>query len=206
MINPTALIRIVDDDPDMLKSWEFLLKSAGYMVEPYSSAKEFLERDDPAKPGCLVLDIRMPEISGLELQNILNETHNPLPIIFCSAHGTFDMCVAAVKHGAVDFLEKPVDADRLISAIESACLKNLEQVKIERDSRSIQTRFDSLTTREKEVAFALADGSSNKEVGRKLGIAEKTVQIHRGSLCKKLKIKSQVEIANLINSLKNLKH
>lgn len=120
MPDSLARVRIVDDDPDMLKSWEFLLSSAGYLVSAYGSAKEFLDNDDPSIPGCLVLDIRMPEISGLELQEILNDERNPLPIIFCSAHASIDMCVSALKHGAIDFMEKPVDADRLIRAIENA--------------------------------------------------------------------------------------
>lgn len=198
MPDSLARVRIVDDDPDMLKSWEFLLSSAGYLVSAYGSAKEFLDNDDPSIPGCLVLDIRMPEISGLELQEILNEERNPLPIIFCSAHASIDMCVSALKHGAIDFMEKPVDTDRLILAIENACALNRKNSDKVRDRRKILEKFNTLTTREQEVAFALADGISNREAGQKLGITEKTVQIHRGSLCRKMSIRSQVEIANLV--------
>lgn len=195
MHNSISKIRIVDDDPDMLRSWQFLFQSAGYMVVPYGSAKEFLEQDDPSEPGCLVLDIRMPEITGLELQEILNEKRNPLPIIFCSAHASIDMCVSALKHGAVDFMEKPVDAEKLIAAIEEACRKNLEDIEKTRERRRKQDKFESLTAREKEVLFELAKGVTNREAGAALGITEKTVQIHRGSMCKKLGIHSQVEIA-----------
>lgn len=198
MPDSLARVRIVDDDPDMLKSWEFLLRSAGYLVSAYGSAKEFLDYDDPSIPGCLVLDIRMPEISGLELQEILNEERNPLPIIFCSAHASIDMCVSALKHGAIDFMEKPVDADRLIQAIENACALNHKNADEARDRRKILERFDTLTAREQEVAFALAEGITNREAGQRLGITEKTVQIHRGSLCRKMSIRSQVEIANLV--------
>ncbi len=199
MISPLAKIRIVDDDPQMLDSWKFLLGSLGCEVVTYSSAAEFMEKDNPEDMGCLLLDVRMPEINGLELQDLMNEKHNPLPIVFCSGHGTIDMAVLAVRKGAVDFLEKPVAVERLLESLERACeydqkrRDNLSQSSIERK------KVESLTQREKEVAKALADGSTNRAAGLNLGISEKTVQIHRGSLCKKLGIHSQVEIARIVD-------
>lgn len=197
MINPLARIRIVDDDPDMLSSWAFLLRSAGFQVSAYSSAKDFLEQDDPEDLGCLVLDIRMPEMSGLELQELLNEERNPLPIIFCSGHASIETCVSALKHGAIDFMEKPVDAAKLIKAIEAACEAHQTRRELVLEQKRMQEKFNSLTGREKDVLFALSKGVSNREAGNALGITEKTVQIHRGSLCKKLGLHSQLEIARV---------
>lgn len=145
-----------------------------------------------------MLDVRMPEMSGLELQELLKETKNELPIVFCSGHGTIDMAVLAVRKGAVDFLEKPVEVERLVESLERACEKDLQRVEAQMLSLREKEKVDSLTQREKEVAKALADGSSNRAAGLKLGISEKTVQIHRGSLCKKLGIRSQVEISKVV--------
>ena len=203
MIDPLARIRIVDDDPDMLRSWAFLLRSAGFQVSTYSNAKEFLEKDSPDDPGCIVLDIRMPEMSGLELQEVLNEERNPLPIIFCSGHASIETCVSALKHGAVDFMEKPVDAKKLIRAIEEACRANQSRVETAREKNRMREKFNSLTVREKDVLFALAKGVSNRQAGTSLGITEKTVQIHRGSLCKKLGLRSQLEIARVAELFAN---
>lgn len=198
MISPLAKIRIIDDDPAMLESWKFLLNSLGCDVVTYNSAKEFLEKDDPHPMGCILLDVRMPEMSGLELQELLKETKNELPIVFCSRHGTIDMAVLAVRKGAVDFLEKPVEVERLVESLERACEKDAQRVEAQTLSLREKEKVDSLTQREKEVAKALADGSSNRAAGLKLGISEKTVQIHRGSLCKKLGIRSQVEISKVV--------
>lgn len=198
MISPLAKIRIVDDDPAMLDSWKFLLNSLGCDVVTYTSAKEFLEKDDASHMGCILLDVRMPEISGLELQELLKESNNRLPIVFCSAHGTIDMAVLAVRKGAVDFLEKPVAVERLVESLERACEKDAQRVQLESLGMRQKEKVESLTQREREVAKALADGCSNRAAGLKLGISEKTVQVHRGSLCKKLGIKSQVEIAKIV--------
>ena len=166
-------IRIIDDDPAMLESWKFLLNSLGCDVVTYNSAKEFLEKDDPHPMGCILLDVRMPEMSGLELQELLKETKNELPIVFCSGHGTIDMAVLAVRKGAVDFLEKPVEVERLVESLERACEKDAQRVEAQTLSLREKEKVDSLTHREKEVAKALADGSSNRAAGLKLGISEK---------------------------------
>ncbi len=201
MFNPLARIRIVDDDVDLLKSMSYLLKSMGLNVSAYSSPKEFLEKDDPSDPGCLILDIRMPDMSGLELQTVLTDNRNPLPIIFCTGHGTINMCVSAMQHGAVNFLEKPVDAEELLKALEAAVKLDEERRTQKKADTNLKARFDTLTPREKEVALAIAKGGSNKDVGIRTGIAEKTVQIHRTSIYKKLRVHSQLEIAELVKKI-----
>lgn len=150
MISPLAKIRIIDDDPAMLESWKFLLNSLGCDVVTYNSAKEFLEKDDPHPMGCILLDVRMPEMSGLELQELLKETKNELPIVFCSGHGTIDMAVLAVRKGAVDFLEKPVEVERLVESLERACEKDAQRVEAQTLSLREKEKVDSLTHREKK--------------------------------------------------------
>lgn len=192
-----AVVRIIDDDDSMRKSWRFLIEGEGWTTKCYSSALRFLEEDDRNELGCVVLDVRMPDMSGIELQRVMMLQKNGLPIIFVSGHGDIDMAVQALKDGATDFLPKPVSADRLLTAIERAVSKDASRI-INDEYRHV---FDTLTAREKMVAKKVARGLLNKQIADELQISEKTVQVHRGSVCRKLGVKSAVGVASILSIL-----
>ncbi len=203
MPNSLALIRIVDDDPEMCDSLEFLLSTEGWKVKTYPSAEAFLAEDEPMVPGCLLLDIRMPEMSGLELQEVMAKDDYALPIIFITAHGDISMAVDAVKRGAFDFLPKPIDDTKLLTSVANAVELDWKRRSHHVDTLSAKKELGSLTPREREVAELVALGLMNKIIAEKLGIAEKTVQVHRGQVCKKLKVRTAVDIARVLDVLKD---
>lgn len=196
--NLKPLIRVIDDDYAMRRSWAFLIEGEGWEVVTYSNALAFLAANDFSRPGCLLLDVRMPRMSGLELQDALKDKGVDLPIIFISGHGDIDMAVRSLKSGAVDFLQKPVDDRKLLDAISNAVLKNLNARRADAEISSFKTKLESLTQREREVIRMVAQGASNKAVAEGLGISEKTVQVHRGSAYRKLEIHNAAEIARLL--------
>lgn len=196
--NLKPLIRVIDDDDAMRRSWAFLIEGEGWEVVTYSNALAFLAANDFSRPGCLLLDVRMPRMSGLELQDALKDKGVDLPIIFISGHGDIDMAVRSLKSGAVDFLQKPVDDRKLLDAISNAVLKNLNARRADAEISSFKTKLESLTQREREVIRMVAQGASNKAVAEGLGISEKTVQVHRGSAYRKLEIHNAAEIARLL--------
>ncbi len=183
-----AIVRVVDDDPDVRRSWQFVIEGEGWNVLTYASALEFLEKDSPFTPGCLVLDVRMPGMSGIELQHEMKLRGDTLPIIFISAHGDIDMAVKTMKDGADDFLSKPVTPERLLDAIEKA---------VKRDAR---IRTES-AAREQEVATGVARGLLNKQIAYELNISEKTVIAHRSSLCKKLGARTAADITRMLMTI-----
>ena len=192
------LIRIIDDDSAVRSSWSFLLSGENYECAEYSDAGTFLASADFRRPGCILLDVRMPSMSGLELQNKLKDIGCDLPIVFVSGHGDIDMAVNTLKAGAIDFLQKPVDDQRLLKTIENAVSHNLAQRRGKREVTDFRNRLESLTQREREVIRMVAQGYSNKEVAREYGISEKTVQVHRGSAYRKLDLHNAAEIARLL--------
>lgn len=196
-----AVVRIIDDDDSMRKSWRFLIEGEGWTTKFYSSALRFLEEDDRNELGCVVLDVRMPDMSGIELQRVMMLQKNGLPIIFVSGHGDIDMAVQALKDGATDFLPKPVSADRLLTAIERAVSKDVERRQQNQLTDEYRHVFDTLTAREKMVAKKVARGLLNKQIADELQISEKTVQVHRGSVCRKLGVKSAVGVASILSIL-----
>lgn len=196
--NLKPLIRVIDDDYAMRRSWAFLIEGEGWEVVTYSNALAFLAANDFSRPGCLLLDVRMPRMSGLELQDALKDKGVDLPIIFISGHSDIDMAVRGLKSGAVDFLQKPVDDRKLLDAISNAVLKNLNARRADAEISSFKTKLESLTQREREVIRMVAQGASNKAVAEGLGISEKTVQVHRGSAYRKLEIHNAAEIARLL--------
>lgn len=196
-----AVVRIIDDDDSMRKSWRFLIEGEGWTTKYYSSALRFLEEDDRNELGCVVLDVRMPDMSGIELQRVMMLQKNGLPIIFVSGHGDIDMAVQALKDGATDFLPKPVSADRLLTAIERAVSKDVERRQQNQLTDEYRHVFDTLTAREKMVAKKVARGLLNKQIADELQISEKTVQVHRGSVCRKLGVKSAVGVASILSIL-----
>lgn len=179
-----AIVRVVDDDPDVRRSWQFVIEGEGWNVLTYASALEFLEKDSPFTPGCLVLDVRMPGMSGIELQHEMKLRGDTLPIIFISAHGDIDMAVKTMKDGADDFLSKPVTPERLLDALEQA-----------------RAAFRRLSAREQEVATGVARGLLNKQIAYELNISEKTVIAHRSSLCKKLGARTAADITRMLMTI-----
>ena len=197
------LIRIVDDDPAIRDAFCFLLDGEGYRTRAYPDAGAFLAEDDLSVPGCLILDVRMPNsISGLELQEQLLETAEVLPIVFVSAHGDIEMAVHTMRNGAVDFLEKPVDEGKLLAAIDRAVSLCHEKMKAKLSRSARVEDWNTLTPREKEVAELLASGLPNKVVADRLGMTTRTAQVHRASIYLKLGVHSAAEIANLIQSMR----
>ena len=198
--NKDALVRIVDDDAEQLKSLAFLLRMGGFEVMTYQSAQAFLEMDDPRKPGCLLLDHRMPGMTGMELQAELVERGSLLPVIFLSAHGDIPMAMQAVHRGAMDFLVKPAAPDVLIAAVEKAVKKSFEDLAADAGQADLAEKAATLTDRELEVARLVAEGLLNKQIGDTLGISLPTVKLHRGNAAKKLGVRSAVAMAKALEA------
>ena len=188
---------VVDDDAAVRASLELLLRSIGLRAETYSSASEFLEAYDAARPGCLILDVRMPGMSGLELQEKLDELHSILPIIFLTAHGDVQMAVKAVKTGAVDFLEKPFRDQDLIDKIQHAIDDDASTRKKLADRQKILALIESLTPREREVMDMVVAGKANKVIAIDLGLSQRTVEIHRGRVMRKMQADSVSQLVQM---------
>lgn len=192
------LIHIVDDDDAMRRSLAYLLDSVGWQTRTYASGREFLDSYDGQAPGCLLLDVMMPLMGGMEVQQRLKERAFRLPIIFLSAHGDLPMAVQAMKRGALDFLEKPCKDHLLIDAVGRAVRQSIQENDNWTHKEAARTRLATLTAREREVAACLAAGDCNKTIARKLDISDKTVQVHRHNSMEKLQVHSTAEIARLM--------
>lgn len=198
------VIRIVDDDAFIRESFCYLLEGEGWRTRAYPSAEAFLEEDDPAVPGCLVLDVRMPGgMSGLELQQELLRCSCGLPVIFVSAHGDIEMAVRAVLNGACDFMPKPIDEEKLLASIDRAVDRCAEIYRRRADLKNSEDRWNQLTAREKEVARLLARGLPNKQIAAELGITNRTAQVHRANIYVKLGVRSAAEITSLIDTIRS---
>jgi len=196
---PPPLIHIVDDDASLRRALVFLLESAGWHVAPHDSAEAFLGAwVAPAPPGCLLLDIRMPVMSGLELQRVLNERQIPLPVIFLTGHADVSMAVEAMKLGASDFIEKPFKDQVLLDAVSKAIRRDIARRDEDAARLALCERLDRLSPRERQVARLIAEGLSNKVIGQRLDISERTVQVHRLHLMEKLGIHSAAELAQMM--------
>lgn len=191
---PLALVRIVDDDEGVRDSYRFLIESDGWLVKTYCDAQDFLEHDAPDVPGVIVLDVRMPGLTGLELQQYLKTLANDLPIIFMSAHANVEMVVSAVQNGAIDFLPKPVDDEKLLIAIEKAVNISLTNQVSRQEKAQLRAAWERLSEREKETVHWIKQGLPNKLIAREMGISERTVQVHRANVFQKLGVKSAVEM------------
>jgi len=190
-------VYLVDDDPLVLRALGRLLHSAGYNVSKFTSAKEFMNAFRPDVPACLVSDISMPEISGLELQRWLVQSNSPLPIIFLTGHGNIPTGVKAVKEGAIDFLTKPVNQTDLLNAIEQAAQRWREAGARRAEAAEIQAKLATLTPREREVFEHVVSGQLNKQIAEDLGTAEKTIKVHRGNVMKKMDVRSLAQLVRL---------
>ena len=191
------LVRIVDDDPDQLASLEIMLSAEGWDVACYERASDFFAEDTPSRPGCLILDVRMPEISGLEMQEELNRREYPLPILFLTGHGDVDMAVHTLKKGAKDFLLKPVDAPRLLTSVATIVQEDCDQRAMPLDSAAWKRKFRELTEREQEIVRYVASGLLNRQIAERLGISERTVHAHRLSAYRKLNVHHVADLAPL---------
>jgi len=195
------LVYVVDDDPSVRKALERLLRSAGYDARTFASALGFMDSDPPDAPGCLVLDIRMPKLTGLDLQDRLAEKGISLPIVFITGHGTVPASVRALKAGAVDFLEKPFDDGDLLAAVSRGVEKDRGQRQERKEMRVLRTRLHTLTPREREVFGLVAGGMLNKQVGFDLGITEKTIKVHRARVMEKMRANSLADLVRFAEKL-----
>jgi FixJ family two-component response regulator len=189
MPDVTSIVFVVDDDVSVRESLELLLKSAGWQPELFASAQEFLSRPHATVPCCLVLDVTLPGLNGLELQRQLADRID-MPIIFITGHGDVPMSVQAMKAGAVEFLTKPFKDDVLLKAIHGAIERSRAALRLDSEMRALRNRYASLTTREREVMALVVSGLLNKQVGGELGISEITVKAHRGQVMRKMKADS----------------
>jgi len=192
-----ATIFVVDDDPSVRKSLTRVVMSAGYAVEGFASAREFLAREPYVGPSCVVLDVRMPGLTGLDLQETLASSGHRMPIVFITGHGDISMSVKAMKRGAVDFLTKPFDVENLLDAIERAVKKDIADLSEEGRTAEVVERVKQLTARETEVFALVVTGMLNKQIAGQLGIAEKTVKVHRARVMEKMRAGSVAELVRL---------
>jgi len=195
------IVFVVDDDPSMREALADLIASVGLSVEAFKSAPEFLERRRPDAPACLVLDVRLPGLSGLDLQRELLRTEAPIPIIFITGHGDIPMSVRAMKEGAVEFLPKPFRDQDLLDAIQHG----IEIDRVARQERTVvaalRRGYESLTKREREVMKLLVTGLLNKQIAAQLGSSEVTVKMHRGQVMHKMKAESVVQLARMAEKI-----
>jgi two-component system, LuxR family, response regulator FixJ len=196
---PPSLIHVVDDEASLRRALVFLLESAGWRVAAYDSAEAFLGAwVEPAAPGCLILDIRMPLMSGLELQRLLNDRDIRLPVIFLTGHADVSIAVQAMKHGACELIEKPFKDQTLLDAVGQAVRIDLAHRDEAATRQALRNRLDKLSPREMEVARLIVEGLPNKTIGQRLDISERTVQVHRLHVMEKLGIHSAAELAQLM--------
>ena len=200
MTQSEPTVFVVDDDPAVLRGLRLLMKSVKLNVETYLSAQEFLDGYDPAQPGCLLLDLRMPGISGLELQEILRTRNIPIPIIIITGYGEVSAAVQAMQKGAVDFLEKPFNDQVLVDQIQKAIAEDAQIRQHRAEQEAVLARLALLTPREQEVMDLVIAGEPNKVIARQLGISPKTVEFHRSHIMKKMKVGSVAELVALVIS------
>jgi FixJ family two-component response regulator len=196
------MVFVVDDDASMRRSLERLLRSFGYTVEGYASAAAFLARSPATGIACLVLDLRMPGMDGLDLQGRLAARGDDLPVVFVSGHGDVPSSVRAMKAGALDFLTKPFDESVLRAAIERALDWHGERRASRADLDALRARFETLTPREREVSREVAEGRLNKQIAERLGTSEKTIKVHRARVMEKLGARSVVELVRIVDRLR----
>jgi two-component system response regulator FixJ len=193
-----STVYIVDDDEAVRESLELLLESVDQHCTSFASATDFLEAFDIDMSGCMVLDIRMPGMNGMELQRKLNELHSILPIIFVTGHGDVPMAVEAMQHGAVDFIQKPYREQDLLDKINQALQLDREQRSILQEKQAIIERMEKLTPREREVMDMMIDGNANKVIAIDLGISQRTVEIHRSRVMEKMGTHSLAHLVRMV--------
>ena len=201
MGDPRTTVFVVDDDKAVRNSLRWLIESVGLAVETFGSAREFLSAYDPECPGCLVADVRMPGMSGVELQAVLVERSVQIPVIFISGHGDGPMAVRAMKAGAEDFIEKPYSDQLLLDRIQQVIRVDAERRREARRRNEAHERYGLLTARERQVMDLVVDGRANKQIASQLNLSQKTIEVHRSQVMKKLQVQNVpdlVRIAGLV--------
>jgi RNA polymerase sigma factor (sigma-70 family) len=202
MTGGTPVVFVIDDDASVRSSLKFLLSTVGLQVESFDSADSFLHKKTPDVPSCLVLDVRMPGLSGLDFQRELVARHIRIPIVFLTGHGDIPMSVRAMKAGAVEFLTKPFRDQDLLDAVRIALERDRARREQEKEVTDLQQRFDSLTSREQQVVSMLVSGMLNKQIAGQLGTAESTVKVQRSRAMEKMHAQSLVDLVRMIEKLK----
>ena len=207
-MKPTAppTVYIIDDDRGMRQAIQDLVESVGLRAEVFATGEEFLRRQPAPAPGCLVLDVRLPQMSGLDFQRRLAETGVSIPIIFITAHGDIPMSVRALKSGATEFLTKPFRDQDLLDAIQQALQSDAAAREQQAEIHDLEERYQVLTAREREVMTLVVSGMLNKQIASEIGASEATVKIHRGHVMRKMKAESVVELLRMADKLKLSSH
>jgi FixJ family two-component response regulator len=201
MNDSTPIVFVVDDDASVREAVQRLIASVGLRVETFGSTREFLNRKRPEGPSCLVLDVRLPDVSGLEFQHDLTAANFPIPIIFITGHADVPMTVRAMKAGAVEFLTKPFRGQELLDAVQEAIVKDRLAWNERAEMSDLQSRYDTLTPREQEVLKLVTAGLLNKQIGAELGISELTVKTHRGRVMEKMGAGSLADLVKMSEKL-----
>jgi len=197
MSETAAVVHVVDDDVPFLTAISRLLRASGFTVKTYSSAQEFLAQIDAQTPGCVLADLRMPKMNGLDLQSVLAQTPNPLPILFLTGHGDIPSSVRAMRGGAEDFLEKRAPRTKLLDAVKRALARDTRERAARTRHHELRARFAALTERELEVLSHVVRGRLNKQIAGDLGIHERTVKLHRTAITTKMGVQSVAELTRL---------
>lgn len=201
-MNGGPVVFVVDDDPSVRSSLTFLIGTVGLRVESFDSAEAFLHKKLPDRPGCLVLDVRLPGLSGLDLQRELAARNMYIPIVFVTGHGDIPMSVRAMKAGAVEFLTKPFRDQDLLDAIRAALERDRFRRDQEKELMELRQRSESLTPREQEVISMVVSGMLNKQIAGQLGTSENTVKVHRSRAMEKMKAQSLADLVRMVERLK----
>lgn len=201
LTQPQAAVFVVDDDAAVREALAALFQSVGLQVKTFASAQEFLQAKLPDCPSCLVLDVRLPGVSGLDFQSELLKADVQVPIIFMTGHGDIPMTVRAMKAGAVEFLTKPFRDQDMLEAVQLAHAKDRHRRELDQSTYRLRSDFETLTPREKEIMKLVASGLINKQIAGKIGLSEITVKVHRGSLMRKLGAKSLADLVRMAETL-----
>jgi FixJ family two-component response regulator len=196
-----AIVFVVDDDASVRSALSSLIRSVGLQIETFATAQEFLRREPPDLPACLVLDVLLPGSSGLDLPAELSTMETPIPVVFITGHGTIPMSVRAMKAGAVEFLTKPFRDEDLLDAIQQALDRDRRARRERQELAGIRQRYEKLTAREREVLALVTTGRLNKQIAAELGTAEQTIKVHRGRIMQKLEVGSVAELVHLIERI-----